>query len=116
MKTIRSEDQGQGDDVVSHQFLEILSWLLEAHEQDNHLLCPVCRLREVVCLENSVVCLVRESLKHAGSIEVPDWGPGHDIQSQGSQNGKVYGSIGLLHEAGLFRSRLQSGLDGQRAQ
>jgi hypothetical protein len=79
VETVGREDQGEGDYVVGDQFLEIFSWFLEAHQENNHLLCPVCRLHEVVCLKNGVVCLVWESLEHAGSIEVPHWCPRHNV-------------------------------------
>lgn len=79
MEAIGSEDQGQGDDMVGYQFLEVFSGLLETHQQDNHLLRPVSGLHEVVSLEHSIVRLVRESLEHASSAEIPDWCPRHDV-------------------------------------
>lgn len=79
VEAVGSEDQGQGDNVVGYQFLEVLSRLLETHKQDDHLLRPVCSLREVVGLEDSIVRLVRESLEHASGVEVPDGCPRHDV-------------------------------------
>jgi hypothetical protein len=79
VEAVRREDQGECDYVVSDQFFEVFSWFLEAHQENNHLLRPVGGLHEVVCLKNSVVCFVWESLEHAGSIEIPDWCPRHNV-------------------------------------
>ena len=47
---------------------------------------------------------VRESLIHAGRVEVPDRRPAHDIQPEGSEDAEVDGGVELFHEPALLPS------------
>lgn len=102
MEAVTQPDQGHCDNVMQDQLFEILSGLLQHEQQDNGLLCPVAGLQQIVGLEDSFVATVRETLKHGICVEVPDWRTVHDVQAKGTENGKVDGSVELLHESGLL--------------
>lgn len=113
VEAVAQPDQGQGDNVVQDQLLEILAWLLQHQQQDQGLLSPVTGLQQVVGLEQTLVGVVREILEHASRVEVPDGGSRHDIQAEWTVDAKVHGRVELLHEARLLGAALDSPSDGQ---
>ena len=113
VETVRRPDKGDGDDVVHHELLKVLAWLLHSEDKHNSLLCPVCTLEEVVELEVAIKSFVWVSLKHAGHSEVPNRSMAHNPESQRSSAAEVDGRIHLLHKASLLGSRLKTGLDSQ---
>lgn len=108
MKAITHRDKRQGHNMMRHQLVIILPRLLQAQNKNDSLLQPVCSLEQVIKFEMRIVCVVRRVLIHASCVEVPDRRPAHDIQSPWSCEGKVDGSIHLLHEARLLRPTLQA--------
>lgn len=79
MEAVAQRDEGERHYVVANQFLEVLPGLLHPQEEDDGLLGPVRSLEEVVELEDSLVCPVREVLVHRSGVEVPQRGPTHHI-------------------------------------
>ena len=51
------------------------------------------------------MCSMWKSLKHACSIEIPDWGSTHHVSAEWTKDGEVCRRVDLLHEAVLLRSR-----------
>ena len=47
---------------------------------------------------------MRESLKHARSVEIPHGRPAHDIQPQRPKHRKIHGRIDLFHKTVLLRA------------
>jgi len=113
MEAVAQANEGQTDDVVANQLLDVLSRLLHAQKQHDGLLGPVGRLEEVVELEDGVVGLVREVLVHGARVEVPHGGAAHDVHARGAQEAKVERRVHLLHEAGLLAARSQPSPAGQ---
>lgn len=113
MEAVAEGDEGQADEVVAHELLEVLAGGLHAEDEDDGLLRPVGGLEEVVELEAVLVGHVREALVEAGRVEVPDGGPAHDVHAPGAAEGKVGGRVHLLHEAGLLALGLDAGVAGQ---
>lgn len=89
MEAITQPDQGQSDDMMQHQLLEILPRLLQHEQQDQTLLSPVTGLKQVVCLEQAFMRLMREVLKHGSCVEIPHRGAAHDIQTERTVDTKV---------------------------
>lgn len=114
VETIAQPDEGEGNDVVSYQLLEILARLLQLQHQDNRLLRPVTSLEQIVGLEKRLVFTVGEALKHGGGVEVPQRRAFHDVQTERTENAKVHSCVDLLHEAGGLTSALDSAPFGQR--
>jgi len=79
MESVAQSYERQCDDVMSNQLLEVFSRFLQLQHQNDHLLCPVARLEQVVCFEVPFQCFVWVSLKHAGRVEIPDRRPTHDV-------------------------------------
>ena len=114
MEGIGQVDQRNGDDVVRNKLLEILPWLLLREQEHNHLLSPVCRLEQIVCLDLRNVRPMRERLIHAVGIEVPHRRLLHDVETERSEESEVDGRVRLLHEARLLAPRLHAGLYRKR--
>lgn len=102
MEAVAEGDEGEGDNVVADELLEVLAGPLHAEDEDDGLLGPVGALEEVVELDEGVVGAVGEALVHAAGVEVPDRGAAHDVHAQGPEDGEVDGRVALLHEAGLL--------------
>lgn len=102
VEAVAEADEGERHDMVTDEFLEVLTGLLHAENEDNGLLSPVGGLEEVVELEGGIVGLVGEVLVHAAGVEVPDGGAAHDPHADRTEDGEVDGRVGLLHEAGLL--------------
>lgn len=45
-----------------------------------------------------------ESLKHSRRIKIPKWTPRHHVQAERPKDGKVHGSVHLLHKSALLVS------------
>ena len=116
VEAVAQGDQGQADNVVADELLEVFAGLLHAQEQDDGLLGPVGGLEQVVELEVGLVGLVGEGLVHAVRVEVPDGGAAHDVHAGGTQDAKVDGRVHLLHVAGLLAARLEAVPLGHRTQ
>lgn len=115
MEAVAQPNQADCDDVMCNQLFEVLSRLLEHQEQHNGLLRPVAGLKQIVCLEDGVMCPVREALVHAGRIEVPHRRARHDPDAKWTVQAKVQSCIGLLHEARLLGPALDAAINGNRA-
>ena len=115
VEAIRQPDQGQRDDMMHDQLLEILAGLLQQQHQDQPLLGPVARLQQVVGLEPGVVGAVGEALVHAADVEEPDGGAGEDVEADGPGDGEVEGGVELLEEAGLLAAAADAAVDGNGA-
>lgn len=102
VEAVAEGDEGEADDVVADELLEVLARLLHAEEQDDGLLGPVGGLEEVVELDGGLVGAVREGLVHAARVEVPDGGARHDEDASRAEEEEVDGRVGLLHEARLL--------------
>ena len=111
MEGIGQVDQRDCNDMMRYQFLEVLARLLLREQEHNHLLCPVCRLEQIVGLNLRQLCPVWEGLVHAIGIKVPHWRLLHDIQAKWPEEAEVDCSVCLLHEARLLPSSLHAGLD-----
>ncbi|KAL8371345.1 hypothetical protein RB595_001256 [Gaeumannomyces hyphopodioides] len=116
MEPVAQAYQGERDDVMGDQLLEVLARLLHAEYKDQSLLGPVGSLEQVVEFEIGVVGAVGEVLVHAAGVEVPDRGAAHDVHAGGPEDAKVDGRVGLLHEAGLFAPRAHAGVAGKGPQ
>ena len=116
MESIAQSYQRKRHNVMPDQLLEILSRLFQPQYEHYELLSPIACLQQVVCLEKTFVCPVREAFKHAFSIEVPNRSSTHDVEAEGSKHGEINGSICLLHETVLFSSRLDAMVLCQRTQ
>lgn len=102
VEAVAEADESQSDNVVTNKLLEILARLLHTQDEDNGLLSPVGRLKEVVELDRSQMGLVGEPLVHAAGVEVPHGSMAHDPEAKRTQDTKVDGRVHLLHEAGLL--------------
>ena len=112
VKPITQPDQRQRDDMMGHQLLKVLPWLLQHEQQHAHLLQPVARLDEIVCFECSRVQSVRKAVVHGPGVEVPERGlVAHDVQAERTEDAKVYGRVGLFHEASLLRAGAEVGAE-----
>ena len=114
MEPVAQSNQGQGDDVVSNELLEVLSGLLQLQQQDNRLLGPVACLKQVECLEERLMFSVRESLKHGSRVEVPDIRPAHDIETERTENAKVDCRVYLFHKPCRLAFAANSAPDRER--
>lgn len=111
VEPVAEPDERESDDVVQHKLLEVFARLLQLQHQHDRLLRPVRRLQQVVGLEVRLVRAVREALVHARRVEVPDRRARHDPQTEGAEDRKVHGRVGLLHEACLLAAVLDAGAD-----
>lgn len=59
---------------------------------------------------------VRETFEHADWVEIPDGGPAHYVNPQGSKYSEVYGCVHLFHEAILFCAGFDAVREGQRTE
>ncbi len=107
VEAVAQADEGQADDVVADQLLEVLARLFHAQQQHDGLLGPVGGLEQVVELEDGVVGGVREVLVHGTRVEVPHGGAAHDEHARGPQDAKVEGRIHLFHVPGLLGAGLE---------
>lgn len=89
MKAIRAPNQGNGNEVMRNQLFEIFPRLLQHQKQHDHLLRPVTGLQQIICLEDTLVRLVRESLIHASCVEVPHGRPRHNPQPEWPEDAEV---------------------------
>lgn len=112
VETVAQPDQSERNHMMQNQLFEILSRLLQHQQQYNSLLSPVTRLQQIVSFKHSFMTAVRESLEHGCRVEIPHWRAAHDVQAKGSKNGKVNGSVELLHETCLFCFALDAEADG----
>lgn len=113
VESVTQSDEGQSDNVVEHQFLEILAGLFQLEHQDDCLLRPIRCLQEIVRLEYSFVCSMREAFVHSSSVEVPNRSPAHHIQAKGSKYSEVYGRIELFHEPSKLAPTAYSKIERQ---
>lgn len=102
VEPIAQPDQGQRNDMVSHEFLEILPRLLKQHNQHQRLLRPITRLQEIIGFEKGVVRAVGECFVHARGVEIPDRGVIHDVKTIRTEDAKVDARVGLFQEAVLL--------------
>jgi hypothetical protein len=116
MEAIAQKDQGQTDDVMTDQLLEILPRLLQPQQHDQRLLSPIRRLEQVVELEDGDVALVRIPVVQAVRGEVPHGRLRHDVHADGAHDAEVQRRVGLLHEAGLLAAAADAGGTGPRAE
>lgn len=112
VETVAQENQGQGDNMVKYQLFEIFPRLLQQEQQHNCLLAPITGLEQVVCLEDTHMLSMWESLEHGACIKVPQRALRHHIYSKRAENCHVNRSIYLFHESVLLRLALEPGLDG----
>ena len=75
MEPVAQPDQAERYAMMRYQLFEVLSRLFQHQQKYNHLLCPVARLQQIVCLKYSFMRLVGETLVHGRCIEVPNWRP-----------------------------------------
>lgn len=115
MEAVAAPNQRNSDDVVAHEFLEVLARLLEHQHQHNGLLRPVARLEQVVRLDDGLVGSVREALVHADRVEVPHGRARHDPDAERAVETKVQRRVRLLHEARLLRPLFDAIANRQRA-
>lgn len=115
VEAITQRNQGQSNDVVSDQLLEILAGLLQLQKQDNRLLGPVTRLQKIVCLEERLMFTVRESLEHGSRVEVPNVRAAHDIQTERTKDPKVDSRVNLLHKPGSLTLAFDAAVHSQWA-
>lgn len=108
MKPIAQADERQADDVMGNQLFEILARLFHAQQHHDSLLGPVCRLEQVVKLEDGLVGLMGKRLVHPVGVEVPHRRATHDVHPRGTQEAEVDGRVELFHKAGLFGPRFQA--------
>ena len=81
MKPVTQPNQRQSDNVMSHQLLEVLPWLLQSQTQHNKLLSPITRLQQVIRFKHALVRPMWKPLKHARRIEIPHRRSTHHIQT-----------------------------------
>lgn len=55
-------------------------------------------MQKIVCLEFRRMLTVGKALEHCCGIEIPDVGSAHDPKTERTKDGKIHGSIHLLHE------------------
>lgn len=99
MKSVAQRNQGETNNMVSDQLFEIFPRLLHPQHKDDCLLTPVCRLKQVIEFENTLVRLVWEAFIHSPGVEIPDRCSAHNIHAGRAENSKVYGGVHLLHES-----------------
>ena len=102
MKSIAQPNQNQCNNMMSHQLPKILPRLFQLQKQHNRLLCPIASLEQIVGLEQALVGLVRVVLEHGTGIKIPDGGPTHNVETEGTKDRKVNRGVDLFHEPGLF--------------
>lgn len=102
VEAVAEADEGETDDVVGDELLEILTGLLHSEDEDNGLLSPVCGLEEVVELDTGLLSAMGEILVHASGVEVPDRSAAHDVHAKGTEDTKIDGRVQLLHETCLL--------------
>lgn len=78
-------------------------------------MCPITRFQQIIRLEQALMCPVRKSFKHAGSIKVPHGCAGHDIQSERPKDEKIHGRVDLFHESVLLDAGAHVAIDSERA-
>ena len=102
VEAVAERDEGQSDDVVAHELLEVLTRLLHAQEEDDGLLGPVGSLEEVVELDSASCDDVGNALymprvlKYQTGVRLMTYMP------SGTEDAKVDGRVHLLHETGLL--------------
>ena len=116
VETVAETDQGERDNVMADQLLEVLAGLLHAEHQHNGLLGPVRRLEQVVKLEVGLMRPVGRVFVHAAGVEEPDGGPRHDEHASRAEDAKVECRVHLLHESCLLGTRAEAEVAGERAQ
>lgn len=99
METVGEEDQGHSHNVMEHQLLKVLSGLLQLKHQDDTLLGPEGSLKKIKGLEKKLVGLVGIVFIEGGSVEVPDRGVVHNVQTKRTHETIINDRIGLLHES-----------------
>ena len=102
VESVAEPNEGQADNVMADQLLEVLAGLLHTQKQNNGLLGPVGSLKEVVELDDTKMCAVREGLVHAGGVKVPDGGLAHDVETSRAEDTKVDGRVSLFHKSRLL--------------
>jgi hypothetical protein len=88
--------------MVRNQLFKVLPRLLQHKKQDDSLLRPVTRLKQIVRLDNRLVRAVGKPLVHADRVKIPHRRPAHDPDTKRPIQGKVQGRIRLLHEPRLL--------------
>lgn len=100
---IAHTNERQGDDMVHYKLFKVLTRLLQLQKENDALLQPVSRLKEVISLKVGGVGAVRVELVVSSAVEVPDRGVVHDVESEGAEDTEVDRSVRLLHETRDFR-------------
>lgn len=115
VETVAQSNQSQGNDVVCDQLSKVLARFLQLQKQHNRLLGPVTRLEEIVCLEQSLVLAMRESLEHGSRVKVPEGRALHHVQAEWTKDTKVDRGVHLLHEPSRLALTPDPGPDRERA-
>lgn len=115
VESVAQPDQGQSDDMMRNQLLEVLTRLLQHQHQHNRLLRPITRLQQVIRLEHALMRAVRESLVHASRVEIPHRAATHDPHAERTVEPKVQRRVRLLHKAALLGSTFDPACDGDGA-
>ena len=79
MKSIAETDQGESDDMMTDQLLKILARFLELEGQDDSLLGPIGRLKQIKGLERAIQGPMREIFEEGRRPKIPDGCLAHDI-------------------------------------
>lgn len=116
MEAVAQANQRHRDDVMADELFEILSGLLQLQHEHDGLLAPKRSLQKVVRLEKGLMIAMRKILEKGGRPDIPDRGLTHDVESQGSQDGGIYGHVHLLQKAGLLGSALNLIMNRQRSE
>lgn len=114
MESVAEADKSQGNDVVAHELLEVLSRLLQLQQQHNCLLGPVTCLQQVKRLEVRLMLPVREAFKHGSRVKVPNIGPAHHVKTKRTKNAKVKPCVHLFHESCRLAFTADTTVDGER--
>ena len=104
VEAVTQRNKCKRDNMMANELFEVLPRLLQLQHEDEGLLGPVTRLQQIVGFEDRFMRSVWESLKHSRRIKVPKGTPRHHVQAEGPKDGKVHGSVHLLHKSALLVS------------
>ena len=113
VEAVAKSNEGERNNMVSHEFFEIFPRLFQQQTEHNGLLSPITCLQQVIRLEQTFMASVRESFEHARGIEVPNGRSRHNQQAEWSKNAKIHRRIHLFHESVLLGAGLDAKVDCQ---
>ena len=104
VEAVAQPNKCKRDNMMANKLFEVLPRLLQPQQEDDGLLGPVTRLQQIVGFEGSFLRSMWESLKLSRRIDIPKWTPRHHVQGEWPKEGKVHGSVHLLHKSALLVS------------